>query len=147
MSFKTFTISALAVLSAALVAFSLIIALIETELVRFERAKLEIYYKCPDLNGDGLVDIYDNVILNSKIDSCQGDPNYDEKTDLNGDGCITMTDLEFFKKYFGKTIGEIPECEKEMTLKSIEEEIASIADEISQIINEIQKLLKQQMEW
>jgi hypothetical protein len=72
--------------------------------------KPESEYKCPDLNGDGIVDIIDTAIISKNINKCQGDSGYDSRGDVNGDNCSTMTDLDFVSKYFGKKIGEITQC-------------------------------------
>jgi len=72
--------------------------------------KPESEYKCPDLNLDGLVDMKDIRFVSEKINTCLGDLNYDPKADVDGDNCITMTDVNYVSKYFGKGTTGITQC-------------------------------------
>ena len=102
--------------------------------------KPESEYSCPDLNSDGIVNIYDVTMISAKLNSCQGDSNYDPKGDVDGDGCLTNTDLSFVQKYYGQKTAEVSQCQGVVTLESIEQMISSIADEISKIAERIKAL-------
>jgi aryl-phospho-beta-D-glucosidase BglC (GH1 family) len=49
--------------------------------------------KTPDLNGDGVVNMSDIMILSDAFNSVSGDNRYDVNYDLNGDGAISMSDV------------------------------------------------------
>jgi hypothetical protein len=72
--------------------------------------KPESEYKCPDLNGDGKVDILDTAIISLAVGTCQGDAKYDARGDVNGDNCLNATDLNFVSKYISKKLNEISQC-------------------------------------
>jgi len=92
------------------------------------------------LNGDGVVNIYDVVIISANLGACEGAANYNEKGDVDWDGCLTTNDVNFVQKYYGKTAAEIAQCKGETTLKYIERMIASIADAISQLTERVKEL-------
>jgi len=48
--------------------------------------------KCPDVNGDGKIDIFDLILISQSFNSCNGDPNYNSSYDLNDDGCVDNDD-------------------------------------------------------
>jgi hypothetical protein len=104
--------------------------------------KPESEYKCPDINKDGIVDIYDSIILSGAMGTCVGNAKYDSRGDFDGDGCITSTDSNYLQKYFGKKIEDITQCKGETTLKYIERMIASISDTISKISEGLKELRK-----
>jgi len=72
--------------------------------------KSESEFKCPDITGDGKVDIKDIAIISKGINTCAGQTNYDARGDVDGDNCLTNTDLSFVSKYFGKNASEIEQC-------------------------------------
>jgi hypothetical protein len=46
-----------------------------------------------DINGDGLVDVSDLLILAGTFGLCQGNTGYDARADLNDDDCVDVSDL------------------------------------------------------
>lgn len=65
--------------------------------------------KCSDIFGDSPLG-YDNIIdkndienLNKYLGICKGDEKYNEKKDLNNDGCIDSRDLECIQFNLGKS--------------------------------------------
>jgi len=104
--------------------------------------KPESEYKCPDINGDGTVDIRDISTISLNLGACEGDANYDSLKDVNWDGCLTTQDTDFVSKFFGKSASQIEQCTRGTTLKFIESAVASIANSISQILEAIKELLK-----
>lgn len=50
-----------------------------------------------DLNGDGVVDAADYMILVNANGFCTPDPGFDPEADLNADGCVTLADFEAWK--------------------------------------------------
>jgi len=55
---------------------------------------------CGDLNGDGKVDAVDAKMLTSRYKVCNGNANFLEEADYDGDGCITFNDYrEWYKCY------------------------------------------------
>ena len=101
----------------------------------------ELLYKCPDLNTDGKVDIFDTVTVSSALNACKGDAKYEERIDVDRDNCITTNDANFVSKYYGKKATEIDQC-KGVSVLEIESMVASIADAISRIVEEIGKLIR-----
>jgi len=55
----------------------------------------------PDVNGDGLVDIFDLVAVASAFGSKPGDPNWNSKADVNGDGLVDIFDLVAVSMNYG----------------------------------------------
>jgi len=55
-----------------------------------------------DLNSDGIVDIYDVVIIAIAFGSKQGDSNWNPLADLNNDGIVDIFDVVIVAKNFGK---------------------------------------------
>ena len=70
----------------------------------------EANYKCPDINGDKVVDGSDTIIISVALNTCTGNTKYDARGDVNGDNCITDIDLNFVNKYFGKALANIAQC-------------------------------------
>jgi len=103
--------------------------------------KPESEYKCPDLNGDGTVDLYDAIIISARLNTCQGAANYDPRGDVDKDNCITSNDSDFVNKNYGKKAADIDQC-KVVSVLDIESMMASIADAISKIAEEIGKLIR-----
>ena len=58
-----------------------------------------------DLNGDGVVDIYDLVIVAAAYGSSPGDHNWDARADTNNDSVIDIFDLVTVASHFGETTG------------------------------------------
>jgi len=56
-----------------------------------------------DINGDGVIDIYDLTIAGMAYGSFEGDLRYDPEADLNKDGHIDMRDLAVIGRNYGKT--------------------------------------------
>jgi len=56
-----------------------------------------------DLNGDGIVDLYDAMLLAQHLGSTQGDPKWDARADINGDGKVDVFDAIILAQNFGKT--------------------------------------------
>jgi hypothetical protein len=101
----------------------------------------ETEYKCPDVNGNGTVDLTDLTILSKAFGSCQGDANYNAQANFDKDNCVTTTDQAFLQKYYGKKTTEITQC-KAVSALDIESMMASIADAISKIAEEVGKLIR-----
>jgi hypothetical protein len=102
----------------------------------------ESEYKCPDINGNGVVDLADLTLLAKAFGSCQGDANYDQKADFDKDNCVTTTDQAFLQKYYGKKTTEITQCKGVTTLEDMGKMLASIAETISQLTQGIKELLR-----
>ena len=58
-----------------------------------------------DLNGDGVVDIYDIVNVAKAFNSRPGDPNWEPRADLNDDDVVDIYDVVAVALDFGKTVG------------------------------------------
>jgi hypothetical protein len=58
-----------------------------------------------DLNGDGVVDVFDAVLFAKAFNSKPGDPNWNPDADLNNDGVVDMFDATIFASHFGQSIG------------------------------------------
>ena len=101
----------------------------------------ESQYRCPDLNNDGKVDVFDAVTVNSALNACKGDAKYEERIDVDKDNCITTNDSNFVNKNYGKKAADIPQCAG-VSVLDIESMMASIADAISKIAEEIGKLIR-----
>jgi len=56
-----------------------------------------------DINGDGIVDIFDVVILAKAFGSKPGDPNWNQAADLNSDDVVDIFDVVTIAKNFGST--------------------------------------------
>jgi hypothetical protein len=56
-----------------------------------------------DINGDGIVDIKDIVLLTKAFGSQPGHPRWNPDADLNNDGKVSIVDLLLVLKNFGKT--------------------------------------------
>lgn len=62
----------------------------------------------PDFNDDQTVNILDVVQgFKDRIDSCQGDPEYVARSDLNADTCITLDDVYIVQPYLGTQCQEL----------------------------------------
>jgi hypothetical protein len=57
-----------------------------------------------DLNGDGVVDIFDAILFAKAFDSRPGLPNWNPAADLNGDGVVDIFDAILLAGNFGKAI-------------------------------------------
>lgn len=56
-----------------------------------------------DLNNDGVVDIYDCVIIALAYGSSMGNPNWNPKADVNGDGIVDIFDMVIVALNYGKS--------------------------------------------
>ena len=56
-----------------------------------------------DVNGDGVVDIYDLTIVGQSFGSWYWDPRYDPEADLTKDGHVDMRDVMVISRNYGKT--------------------------------------------
>lgn len=57
---------------------------------------------CPgDLNGDGMVDVYDLAELLGYYGCCENDPGYATEYDLDLDGCVQLSDLSELLRLYG----------------------------------------------
>ena len=57
-----------------------------------------------DLNGDGIVDIFDVVTVSIAFGSEPGDPNWNQAADLNNDDVVDIYDVVTVATNFGKTL-------------------------------------------
>jgi RHS repeat-associated protein len=55
-----------------------------------------------DVNNDGVVNIIDLSLVNSRFGHAEGVPEYDLQLDLNGDGVINILDVSIAANQFGK---------------------------------------------
>ena len=58
-----------------------------------------------DINGNGIVDIYDAVRFSFAFNSTPSDPRWDPDADLNKDGSVDIYDAIIFAGHFGQYIG------------------------------------------
>jgi hypothetical protein len=56
-----------------------------------------------DINGDGVVDIYDAILLAAAYGSTPGTPNWNPNADINGDGIVDIYDAVILAGNFGQT--------------------------------------------
>jgi hypothetical protein len=103
---------------------------------------LESEYKCPDINGDGIVDVSDTYTVSLIINTCLGQAKYNSKADVDGDNCITSADSNYVSKYYGKNASEIAQCKTTSALKNMESMIAAVANSIYQLAEQIKELFK-----
>ncbi len=55
-----------------------------------------------DSSGDGLIDVYDMVIVGMAYEATPGSPLWDPRADINGDGIIDLLDLVIIGTNFEK---------------------------------------------
>ena len=55
-----------------------------------------------DINADGIVDVYDLILVGSAFGSCTGSPNYNPNADINNDNTIDIYDLILVASHFGE---------------------------------------------
>jgi hypothetical protein len=55
-----------------------------------------------DINGDGIVDVYDAILLAAAFNSGRGDPNWNPHADLNNDRVVDFYDAIILANNFGK---------------------------------------------
>lgn len=58
-------------------------------------------YKSVDINGDGIVDIFDLVLVCKAYGSVVGEPEYNPDADLNQDGLVDMRDVAAVCRHWG----------------------------------------------
>ena len=56
---------------------------------------------CPDVNGDGIVDLLDMGVLSAHWGETPASPNWDPKCDLNGDGIVDILDTGVLSAHWG----------------------------------------------
>jgi hypothetical protein len=56
-----------------------------------------------DANSDGIVDIYDAIILANAFNSELGDSNWNSVADINGDNTVDIYDAITLANNYGKT--------------------------------------------
>lgn len=100
----------------------------------FSIAKPEL---CPDINGNGKVDIFDLAATGLASGSKSGDSNWNAKADLNADGQINEEDLAIIDKYYNQSTDQIPACKEGVGLKNIENQLASMAEAVAKLFEEI----------
>jgi len=61
------------------------------------------YTPTPDINQDGIVDIYDLILIASAYGSRPGSPGWNPYADLNQDGVIDIYDLIIIASHYGQT--------------------------------------------
>ena len=65
----------------------------------------QVMVKIPgDINGDGVVDIYDALLASAAFGSTPTSPNWNPAADLNGDGIIDIYDMIILASHFGQSI-------------------------------------------
>jgi hypothetical protein len=57
-----------------------------------------------DLNGDGIVNILDSIVMSYAFGSTPGAPNWNPDADLNGDGIVNIIDAILMGINFGARI-------------------------------------------
>lgn len=57
-----------------------------------------------DINGDGVVNMNDVVLLSKCFNTAKGDPKYIESRDLNSDGAINMKDVNMIAAKFNQRV-------------------------------------------
>jgi len=57
-----------------------------------------------DINGDGVVNILDAILMAKAFGSRSGDPNWDPRADLNNDGVVNILDAIILAGNFGKRV-------------------------------------------
>jgi len=57
-----------------------------------------------DINGDGVVDIFDALLMARSFGSVRNDSNWNPDCDLNNDGVIDIFDVILLARNFGKTV-------------------------------------------
>jgi hypothetical protein len=59
-----------------------------------------------DVNGDGVVNLLDVVIVASAFHSIPGESRWDKRADVNNDGAVSLADLSLVAIHYGETAGE-----------------------------------------
>ncbi|MCJ7511281.1 MAG: dockerin type I domain-containing protein [Dehalococcoidia bacterium] len=62
----------------------------------------------PDFNDDRTANVLDVIMaFGDRMDTCQGNPQYLRRSDLNADTCITQADADIFRPYLLTTCQEL----------------------------------------
>ena len=56
-----------------------------------------------DVNGDGIVDIYDITLAGNAFGTSIGEPEYNERADINHNGTVDIYDLILIGLHFGES--------------------------------------------
>jgi len=80
---------------------------VDGEFVPVGDADVEIQYDIHyDIDIDGQIDGQDYSLLVAALGACTGDTRYYARADLDGDNCVTNTDIEMWKDYYLLTNGQ-----------------------------------------
>lgn len=72
------------------------------------KGKLIIPKQYGDVNGDGVIDIYDMITVARSYGATPGTPYWNPDADLNGDGVIDIYDIIKLGTFFGQQAGGKP---------------------------------------
>ena len=67
------------------------------------RRKLETTERCPDLDGNGTVDIVDIMLVAVHWGATSADPDWDPRYDLDNDGDVDIADIMLVVTHWGET--------------------------------------------
>lgn len=70
-------------------------------LTGYTQQTFQINYRA-DLNGDGIIDIYDVVLFAGAYDAISGSSNWNSRADFNNDGSVNLYDAIIFANYYGR---------------------------------------------
>lgn len=68
-------------------------------------SRLSLVTVSEDINGDGVINIADVMLLASHFNSTDSDARYDRKCDLNSDGAINISDVMMIASRFNTVLG------------------------------------------
>lgn len=89
------------------------VSMVDYQIVVAEQGAAPVLYDIRNLipgnlDGDTYVDEKDKTIVLNAVGTCQGDANYNQKADLDGDNCVTQADdLALWNKYYTQFTGTI----------------------------------------
>lgn len=87
-----------------------------------------------DLNRDGLLDDTDRAIFDDALGKCEGDSEYNSFADLDPDGCVTLSDEEFFLDLLNARTGNeapVANCKDVVTAASATCTAAIAAEDVN----------------